>query len=450
MKIPNSTVALIALSLVLTACSSTTTTAPDEGEDAAPSAVAAAEKAALAAAGGEELGGTVSMLGVLGGAELDDFEDVIAPFERATGVKVQYEGSRDFGAVLQTRIDGGNPPDVVATPGLGQIADLADEGEVIDLRGVIGDEALTTNFSDSLIETGSRDGKVFGIFNTVDVGGLIWYDPKFYEGPTEPASWDELQTWAQSNVEEGETPWCLGLESGAASGWPAADFIDTILLRQAGPEFHEQWWRGEVPWTAPEVKEAFETYGELAQPDKVYGGTTTVLSTNFAEAAGPMFKDPPGCYLHQQATFMGGIITDTNPKLVPGEDLDFFAAPDFNTEFAGIQSISGEVVSMFVQNEQSEALVKYLATAEAASLVAATGRWLSPNKNSEPDAYENIFLQRASETLQKSSGTYTLGNSLMPQELVEAFWKGSLEYVQDPSQLDTILATLDKTRQETY
>ncbi len=440
-------IALIASSLFVTACSSSDSDTPEKRKVEAPaSAVEAAEVAAAEAAGGKELGGKVTMLGVLGGAELDAFESVVEPFEKATGVEVQYEGTRDFAAVLQTRVDGGNPPDVVATPAIGEMAGFAEKGDLVNLRSVVGDDVLNANFSKSLLETASLDGGVFGIFNSVNLGGLIWYNPNVYDGPTDPESWDELQGWAQEKAGSDIAPWCVGLESGAASGWPAADFIDEILLRQAGPEFHQRWRDGEEPWTSPEVKQAYETYGGMVEEGMVYGGTTTALSTNFAKAANPMFTDQPACYLHEQATFMGGIITDSFPNLEPGEDLDFFPAPDFNPEFPAIRSISGEIVGMINETPQSTALVKYLATREAGVLIASTGRWLSPNKNVDPSIYRDPFLQKASEVLAESEGTYSLGNSLMPQTEVDAFWKSGLDYTRDPADLDNILETVQQSR----
>jgi alpha-glucoside transport system substrate-binding protein len=440
-------IALIATSLFVAACSSSDSDTSEKREVEAPaSAVDAAEKAAAEAADGKQLGGKVTMLGVLGGAELDAFESVVEPFEKATGVEVQYEGTRDFAAVLQTRVDGGNPPDVVATPAIGEMAGFAEQGKLVNLRDVVGDDVLDANFSKSLLETGSLDDEVFGIFNSVNLGGLIWYNPQVYDGPTDPQSWDELQEWARGKAGSDIAPWCVGLESGAASGWPAADFIDEILLRQAGPEFHQRWREGEEPWTSPEVKQAFETYGGMVEDDMVYGGTTTVLSTNFAKAANPMFTESPACYLHEQATFMGGIITDSFPNLKPGEDLDFFPAPDFNPEFPGVRSISGEIVGMINETPQSTALVKYLATREAGVLIASTGRWLSPNKNVDPSIYRDAFLKKASEVLADSEGTYSLGNALMPQTEVDAFWKAGLDYTKDPEDLDSILETIQQAR----
>jgi len=440
-KVRTVSAGLLVTALVLAGCGGS----PEE-EQADDPASNAARQAALEAAGGEEIGGTVSMLGLLGGEELDAFLSVLKPFEEATGVEVQYEGTRDFAAVLQTRVEGGNPPDVVETPAIGEISAFAAEGNLVDLREVLGDELLEANFSPSLIETGSLDGEVFGIYSTANLGGLIWYDPSTYEGPTEPESWAELQTWARQEADAGRTPWCVALESGAASGWPASDFIDEILLRQAGPEFHSRWAAGEEAWTSPEVRAAFETYGETVAEGMAYGGTTNVLSTNFAEAANPMYEDPPGCSILQQATFMGSIITDSLPEVEPGETLDFFPVPDYNPDFPGIRSISGEIVGMINQTDQSEALVRYLATPEAGTLIAGTGRWLSPNLNVEDSAYEDPFLQRASQVLVEAQGTYSLGNSLMPQTTVDAFWRAGLDYTQNPDQLDDILATIEETR----
>ncbi len=445
MKVRSGALALVSACLVVTACSSSDSL-KREKPTAPASVVDAAEAAALQAAGGKKVGGKVTMLGVLGGPELDAFKTVLAPFEKATGVDVQYEGTRDFAAVLQTQVDGGNPPDVVSTPAIGEMSGFAEKGELVDLRKVVGSDLLDANFSKSLLDTASVNGQVFGIFDTVDLGGLIWYDPQTYKGPTAPKSWAQLQAWAKQTARSGTTPWCVGLESGAASGWPAADWIDEILLHEAGPAFHKRWQEGKEPWTSPEVKKAFETYGGMVSDGMVYGGTTTALSTNFAKAANPMFASSPGCYLLQQATFMGGIITDGFPNLQPAKDLDFFPAPDFNPDYPAIRSVSGEIVGMINQTPQSVALVKYLATREAGTLIASTGRWLSPNKNVDQAIYRDPFLKKASGVLARAKGTYSLGNSLMPQTEVDAFWQAGLDYTKNPGDLDAILAKVEATR----
>ncbi|TQM43777.1 ABC transporter substrate-binding protein [Pseudonocardia cypriaca] len=418
-----------------------------EAPAAPPAAVAAAEAAARAVARDQQVGGTVSVLGVLGGEELDAFLAVLEPFERATGVDVEYEGTRDFAAVLRTRVDGGNPPDVVVTPAIGEMAALAAEGRLADLRTVVGEDVLAAAYAPSILDaTRAADGAVFGIFDTVNLGGLAWFNPRTYDGPRQPESWQELQDWAAAKAARGETPWCVGLESGAASGWPAADLVDEILLRQAGPEFHERWRRGAEPWTAPQVRRAFETYGAVVAEGAVYGGPTTALSTGFDQAANPMLADDPGCDLLAQAAFMGGIITDSFPELTPVEDLDFFPVPDFDPQHPDVRAISGEIAGVLTRTPQSDALVRYLATAESGALVAATGRWLSPHVGLSADAYTDPFLRRAHEVLATARAVHPLGNALMPQSEVDAFWQAGLRYTEHPDQLDAILQTLQAVR----
>lgn len=410
-----------------------------------------AKTAASEAAAGQQLGGMASMLGVLGGAELEAFLSILAPFEEATGVDVQYESTRDLPAVLQTRVDGGNPPDVVSTPGIGQMASFAEAGQLLDLNQVLDADTVTEDFGKDLLEVVSYEGQLFGIYDAVNVGGLIWYNPRAYTGPTAPATWAELQTWVQETAASGTTPWCMGLESGAASGWPGANFITELLLRQSGPNTYASWWQGELPWTSPEVKRAFETFGAIAtEPAMVTGGPTAVLATSFMNGGDALFAEPPTCFLHLQANFMGGILTGNFPELEPVTDVDFFAFPDIEPAYSGIRQTSGEVVGVFNDTPQARALVSYLATPEAQSLVAATGIWLAANRRVPLDAYPTPFTRRAAGVLTSGKAIYYYGNALMPQAMSDAFWRGVLDYVQRPDDLDAILADLDQVRQDTY
>src|SRR5204862_5346606 len=103
-----------------------------------------------------------------------------------------------------------------------------------------------SDYAQSWIDLASYNGKPVGIFIKAALKGLIWYNPKQYKGPTPPKSWDELQTWSQQTASSGTTPWCIGLESGAASGWPGTDWIEDIVLRQAGPDKYDQWYQGKL------------------------------------------------------------------------------------------------------------------------------------------------------------------------------------------------------------
>ena len=57
---------------------------------------------------------------------------------------------------------------------------------------------------------------------------------------------------ARPSRTSGTKPWCAGIESGDATGWPATDWIEDVLLRQAGPSVYDQWITHEHPVQRPE------------------------------------------------------------------------------------------------------------------------------------------------------------------------------------------------------
>src|SRR5438132_11848947 len=96
----------------------------------------------------ERIGGTVNVLATWGGDEQASFLAMVQPFEERSGVRVQYEGTRDLNAILTTRVQGGNPPDVAGLPGPGQMAELGKAGSLIDLGGVLDMAAMRQQYSD--------------------------------------------------------------------------------------------------------------------------------------------------------------------------------------------------------------------------------------------------------------------------------------------------------------
>ena len=442
MKSGKRSLIVVTLAICLMAALNSSFVAAQESESQA----AAAAKA-LEIVGGQPIGGTVTLLGVLGGDELTDFLNVFAPFEEATGITVEYESTRDMGAVLQTRVDGGNPPDVASSSLVGQMISFAESGNLVDLSQFMDMDATLASYNPALLDSVSVDGKLYSIFTAINLAGLLWYNPSTYSGPLQPATWDELAAWAQETADAGTTPWCMGMESGAASGWPGTNWITDFLIRQVDADTYNSWWQGELLWTSPEIKSAFESFGAIAtNPQMVNGGPIAVLATSFLNGADAMYTAPPTCYLHNQASFMGGIINGNFPDLVPGEDINFFSFPDISADHAGVRQVSGEVMGMFNDTPQARALIQYFASDEAQQLMAETGRWLSANTNIAPEAYPSVFTQQAASVLGDAETIYYSAAGLMPQAVTQAFWSGILSYVQDPASLDTVLSTIDAAR----
>ncbi|MDD3631921.1 MAG: extracellular solute-binding protein, partial [Atribacterota bacterium] len=188
-------------------------------------------------------GQSVTVMAVWTGAEADAFLKMVAPFEEETGIKVEFTGTRDLPTILTTRVEAGNPPDVSVMPNPGQMQEFARDGKLIDLSTFMDMGALKSDYSDAWLDLGSYQGKIHAIFISADLKSLVWYNPKAFAaaGYAIPGTWDELMTLSDKMIADGNTPWAIGLESGAASGWPGTDWIEDIMLRIASPETYDAW-----------------------------------------------------------------------------------------------------------------------------------------------------------------------------------------------------------------
>src|SRR5207253_2935607 len=102
-----------------------------------------------------------------GASEQDNFQKVLDAFKTKTGVTAKYESVRtDYATTLQTRISGGNPPDVAIIPGIGFLRQFARQGSLKKVSDLgIDTNALKANYPPGILEI----GQVF-------TGKLAWTD----------------------------------------------------------------------------------------------------------------------------------------------------------------------------------------------------------------------------------------------------------------------------------
>ena len=400
--------------------------------------------AACSGPSGSGAGGSVTVIGTWGGDEEAAFKQMVAPWEQQTGNTVKYTGTRDLNAVLTTGVASGVLPDLAGLPGPGQMADFAAAGALKPLDGVLDVAQYKADTAPALVELGTIDGKIQGVFIKAAVKGLIWYSPKLHDWATPPATWDDLVSEAEANQGDAAAIWCVGVESGAASGWPGTDWIEDIVLRQAGPDKYDEWWQGTLKWSSPEIKSAFETFGEVvANAD---GGANTVLTTNFEVGGDGLFADPPGCVFHHQASFITGL--GAFKDAAAGTDYNFFPFPDIDPQFTGAVEGAGDLFGMFHDTEAAKSLMKYLVTAEAQDIWVEIGGALSANKNAT--SYPDDIAKRSAELLTNAKVFAFDASDLMPTAMNQAFWTAILDYIQNPGNLDQILTDLDAVQADAY
>ncbi len=395
---------------------------------------------------------SLNVLVVWGGEELESFKAMIKPFEESTGIKINIEATRDMNAVLFTRLEAGNPPDLANLPNPGVLKEFARQHKIAPIDEFVDVKKLREDYGESWIELGSYENRLYGIFVKASLKSLIWHSPQELSRFTSefPSSWDELIELTEKIARAGKKAWSIGLESGAASGWPGTDWIEDILLRTGGIEIYDQWVEHKIPWTHPVIKHAWELFGKIARNEKyLYGGIKGTCATNFGDAVYPLFTRPPGAYLHRQATFIQRFIQSQFPELKPLVDFSFFPFPVIEQDKDTPMIVAADLFVAFKDSKQVRSFLSYLASADAQKIWVKKGGAIAPNRKIAIDDYPDELGKRAAAVLKQASVFRFDGSDLMPASVNNAFCKGVLDYVSGQD-LDEILSYIEKVAKESY
>jgi alpha-glucoside transport system substrate-binding protein len=388
-----------------------------------------------------------------GGEELTAYQKVLKPFQDSTGIKVHLLTIRDQAQQLKVNVSAGTSlPDIANPPAIDDIADWAKKGIMKPLESFMGDQMgpYLANTYPSLTKSATPlyiyvvNDKHYGLMVKTQVKGLIWYNKKVFTG-TPPKTFDEMLAIQPPS---GAKLFCAGLESADASGWPASDQIDNIIMRQSGEKIYTDWIAGKVKWTSPEIKLGFQTYLKEVSSATVYGGPNTVLATNFGKAGKPLFSSPPGCMFLQQATFITNFFKQDYPNLQAGTDYSFFPHPSVNPQYDGNVNGFYDTFVMYNDTPAARKLVQYMATKDAQQIWVDQGGTLAANKL--VTKYPDPVLQQASTVVAGAKNLLVTAGDFMPSDMQHGFWKALLDATNNPSQLDSILAKLDQIQAASY
>jgi len=391
--------------------------------------------------------GTVSVIHQwVSGGEPESFQAVVSPWENLTGGKVVDFGTRDILDILTIRVAGGNPPDMAVLAAPGTMQEFAKDGKLVALDSFLDMNKIRSEYSEGWIDLCTVNGKLYGIPYKAANKATVWYNPKVFNANDleVPETWDELIALSDQLVASGLSPWSIGVESGGTSGWPGTDWIGQILLSESGPEVYDQWVDHEIPWTDSRVKSAWEKFGQIAlTPGYVSGGADSVLSTNFAPASYLPFESPPKAAMYFLASFTQGFIEEQFPDLVIEEDYSFFPFPSMDPQYKDAVTSGGDLLVMFNDSEASRSLMEYLASAEAQEIWVSRGGFTSPNKQVSLASYPDALAAKVAEQVTSAEIVRFDADDIWGGDLQAAFWQGILDYLADPSELDSILQDIE-------
>jgi alpha-glucoside transport system substrate-binding protein len=419
---------ILALALVPLACGGDDD--EEEGDGAATTAA-------------EDVSGSISVMGIWQAEEQRNFQAVIDGFtEQYPNVTVRYNGvGDDLPTILQTAVEGGNPPDIAAPAQPGFIQGLVEQNELKPIGFLR--QAMVDNFGQSIVDVGTFNDQLYGLLFKGDNKSTVWYNVSVFEDAgVEPA-----ETWPQF-LESAGTISASGVPAysiGGADGWTLTDLFENIYLRQAGPELYDQLSRHEIPWTHASVKSALREMAKVVgDTDNIAGGRTGALQTDFETSVTNVFSNNPKAAIVGWLDAVPGVVQH---PLQPQTGYNVFTFPNIGDSAPSVVG-SGNIFVMFTDNAATRAFMQYLTTSEAAEIWVRRGGFSSPNKQVDTSLYPDEILQTTAGAISEAEVFRFDLSDLVPSAFGattgQGLWKLFQDFVRNPQNVDGIAQQMEQ------
>lgn len=399
--------------------------------------------------GGKSLSGQhLEVIAEWSGAEQASFKAVLDGFTAKTGATVTYTSGGDNTSVLvNSRVAGGNPPDVALIAQPGEVVQLASKNQIFPLTGDA-QSAVQANFSKAWQDLGTINGKLYGVFFKAANKSVVWYNAKDFDnaGVQPPKTWDDFIKVSTTLADSGVAAMAIP----AGDGWPATDWFENIYIRTAGVDKYNQLTQHKIPWTDPSVITALTTWAQyLKTPGAVAPGATQL---SFTQSEADVFGANPKAAMLYEGDFVGTDITKLG-KFTVGDTAKFFDFPSINGSQPAVVSGGDEAVAL-KNTPATMALMAYLASPEAAQIWAAKGGFLSANQKLDLKNYPDDTTRSLAQALvQSSSVVFDMSDQTPPafggQKSADE-WNLLTQFVGDPSNPAATAAKLEAAATKDY
>jgi alpha-glucoside transport system substrate-binding protein len=390
----------------------------------------------------------VEILFGFGGDQSKAFQAALNEWAKTNDVTIKYsEASQSFDTLVRSRVAGNNLPDIAFFPQPGVMMDIAKSGKLRELGSLIDVNALKSTLVPGELDAGtSPEGKVYGSPMSMNVKSLVWYPKKAFEaaGYKVPTTTAELLALTDQIRASGTTPWCIGIESSAATGWVATDWMEDYVLRIGGPQTYDKWVRHEIPFNDPVVKQAADEFAKIALTDgNVFGGRKAIVSNGYATAANPMFANPPKCFLHRQGNFITqkGFFPEKVRTNMDAE-VGVFQLP--GTTPADKPVLGGGDLAAGFSNDDATKKVLAFVTSDKFNGGTKEGSYISPHKTFDASQYPDETTRTIAKLAYGATVFRFDGSDQMPGNVgAGTFWRGMVAWISGQKTEDQVLNEIE-------
>ncbi|MEV0221625.1 alpha-glucoside ABC transporter substrate-binding protein [Streptomyces sp. NPDC050704] len=374
------------------------------------------------------------VLGPWTGKEGEAFEAALGQLDDGTGRTYTYEGTRSLRETLVSQLEADAPPDVAILNSIGELTEYARRDQLKPLAERTAERAYPP-WAPTMLVDGRR--RTYWVPLKVDLKSLVW-------------------SKEDTPSDAGDDPtWCVGLASQATSGWPGTDWIEDILLHQAGPALYTEWATSRLDWRDPAVRRAWTTWARLLG-DRSEASVERSLTTSYEGTSGPegprgLLNSPGfgGCTHEHQNAFIRYVYAGDDIRVEPSARfLDGQAA------YRDAYEVAGDMAAVFSDDPAAQELVERLSSPAGRERWRAAAdpavRPLFPNTTGLPPTAPATPIEQEIDALLNSRARTLCfdASDVLPPELRDAFHRAVLSFFGDPTErhLTSLLQQLETVR----
>jgi alpha-glucoside transport system substrate-binding protein len=382
----------------------------------------------------------VVIYGAYGEAQTAAFKAELAAFSAESGIDITFTSLASFDTDIKVKIEAGEAPDIGIWPQPGGLKDQVTAGNLIALDDLAGFDISAPKATlvpgwDTLAVV---DGKTYGLPVSANVKTLVFYNPAEFtkHGYTVPTTDAELTALIDKiKADKAGYPFCAGIESGGATGWPITDWLEQYVLDYNGVDKYNEWIAGTLAFDSPEVTKAADKVASMLFTDgNVNGGGVAMSKDGFGNTA-PLFetggKAKGQCFMIRQGSFITDFFPDAIKAEVAAKDfthVGVFGLPAPADGQAGVLG-GGDLAAAFNDQSDTAKVMQFITSDKVGTEMAAKSSFTSPHKTFDTSLYPDALTQVVGKTMADAAVFGFDGSDRMPSAVNAEFWVAGTEWV---------------------
>jgi len=380
---------------------------------------------------------------------IDGFNKVLVPEAKKKGITVVLKKVNNINQLVMTSIQANKAPDIAMIPQPGVVDDIVKRNKAFPLDNVLDMNSLKNSMTAGTLDAGTVNGKLYGLLVSMNVKSLVFYNKKAWAkaGYPTPKSLDELNSLTDKIRNSGRTPWCMGLQdTGGASGWPATDWMEDLVMRYGGAKTYNDWVTHKVKFDSPVVQQAGNEMAKLLfTKGNVAGGQKGIANSNWQVVANHMFDANPSCWMLKQGNFITGFF----PKNVQSNlntDVGVFGFPPATSGGDNPVEGGGDLATLLNNTKNAQTVMQLMSQSNLGTDAAKNGDYISPHKDFNTSLYPNLIVKGAAVVAYNASQFLFDGSDAMPASVgAGSFWKEMVAWCGGDETLTKALQNIDQS-----